>query len=47
MTVDLQTIVSNAVESSMKGLRATFANDVTEEIKSHVNRYLLSYLYFY
>ena len=38
MTVDLQGIVSNAVEASMKDLRFAFVNDVTAELKAAVKR---------
>ena len=37
-TVDLQGIVSNAVEASMRDLRFAFVNDVTAELKAAVKR---------
>ena len=38
LTVDLQHMVSTAVESSMKDMRLTFAFDVTAEIKAKIQR---------
>ena len=40
MTVDLQGIVSNAVEASMKELRFAFVNDVTSELKASIKRFI-------
>ena len=40
MTVDLQGIVSNAVEASMKELRFAFVNDVTSELKASMKRFI-------
>ena len=40
MTVDLQGIVSNAVEASMKDMRFAFVNDVTAELKAAVKRFI-------
>ena len=41
MTVDLQGIVSNAVEASMKELRFAFVNDVTSELKASIKRFII------
>ena len=38
LTVDLQHMVSTAVESSMKDIRLTFASDVTAELKAKIQR---------
>ena len=40
MTVDLQGIVSNAMEASMKELRFAFVNDVTSELKASIKRFI-------
>ena len=38
LTVDLQTIVSTAVQDSMQALRSNFANDVSLEVKALITR---------